>query len=487
MGNPSGLPPLSSRVESKMQYRKLLLGVAVALLLLCAVQADEPKPKEDLMASQPTTVDGAYFLETFTDPIEGRWVKSANKMYTGKNAIKQQAFNGPEGIPGDAGLSLANENSRYGIAAPFDKDTVPGKDLVIQYELKLPTTLDCAGAYLKVLEGQPDLAAMEEKTSYTVMFGPDKCGATNKIHLILRFKNQKTGEYKEHHLKAPPTMKNDKFPHLYTAVLRTDNSFEIFVDLVSVKSGYLTSDADWETPFNPPKEIDDPDDKKPSDWVDNEKMIDPEAKKPADWDEDAPKEIEDAEAKKPDEWDEEAKDKIADPSATKPSDWDEDEDGPWEAPLVSNPKCKNGCGVWKRPMKKNPAYKGKWSAPMITNPKFKGIWKPKRIENPGYYVITDPVSQLQPMGSVAIEVWVFKPGGLHFDNILVGDDEYNAKQFGKATWQLRFDNEKGAQKAAEVAAKDAARKKKQQRKTTQKRMQRRNKLLLTISNFLIIV
>jgi len=90
--------------------------------------------------------------------------------------------------------------------------------------------------------------------------------------------------------------------------------------------------------------------------------------------------------------------KIPDPDAKKPDDWDEDEDGAWEAPLISNPKCKTGCGPWKAPMKANPAYKGKWSAPMIANPKYKGVWKAKRIENPAYYVVTDPVAKLAPMG-----------------------------------------------------------------------------------------
>jgi len=301
---------------------------------------------------------------------------------------------------------------------------------------------------------------MEEKTSYTIMFGPDKCGTTNKIHLILRFKNEKSGEYKEHHLKSPPSMKNDKLPHLYTMVLRADNSFEIFVDQDSVKAGSLTSEKDWETPFNIPKEIDDPEDKKPSDWVDEEKMKDPEAKKPEDWDEDAPKQIEDADAKKPEDWDEDAKEKVPDSAAKKPDDWDEDEDGPWEAPLVENPKCKEGCGPWKRPMKANPAYKGKWTHPMIKNPGYKGIWKPKRIENPAYYEVTDPVSKLAAIGAVAIEVWVHKPEGILFDNILVGDSLEKAQEFGTATWKVRIDSEKKTIKDAETKAKAEARKKK---------------------------
>jgi hypothetical protein len=36
---------------------------------------------------------------------------------------------------------------------------------------------------------------------------------------------------------------------------------------------------DFEPPVNPPEEIDDPEDKKPADWVDQEKIPDPDAKK----------------------------------------------------------------------------------------------------------------------------------------------------------------------------------------------------------------
>lgn len=439
---------------------QLALVVASIFVITTLTLADEKAPStEDVLASQPTFVDGAYFLETFSDPIEGRWIKSSNKMYEGNTALKQQAGTGVQGIPGDMGLVLDADSKRYGIAAPFTSETVPGKELVFQYELKFDSAIECAGSYLKFLSGNPKLEEMEESTGYTVMFGPDKCGNTNKVHLILRFKNEKSGEIKEHHLKKPPIMKNDKLSHLYTAVLRPDNTFEIFVDQVSVKAGKLTDDNDWEIPFTPDKEIDDPEDKKPADWVDTEKIPDPEAKKPDDWDEDAPKEIEDADATMPAEWDESAEAKIYDPEATKPDDWDEDEDGPWEAPLVENPKCKTGCGPWKRPMKKNPAYKGKWTAPMITHPGWKGVWAAKRIPNPHFYEVTDPVKDLAPIGAVAIEVWVHKPKGIAFDNILVVDDYNKAYEFGVATWKLRTDNEKAATKAAEDKAKKEAREK----------------------------
>lgn len=52
----------------------------------------------------------------------------------------------------------------------------------------------------------------------------------------------------------------------------------------------------------------------------------------------------------------------------------EDMDGEWEAPRISNPACRIGCGEWK--------------PPMINNPKYKGVWRPPMIDNPNYQVIT---------------------------------------------------------------------------------------------------
>lgn len=59
--------------------------------------------------------------------------------------------------------------------------------------------------------------------------------------------------------------------------------------------------------------------------------------------------------------------------AEQPEDWDEEEDGEWEPPRITNPKCEAapGCGAWERPTKINPAYKGTWYPPMIDNPEYK--------------------------------------------------------------------------------------------------------------------
>ena len=82
---------------------------------------------------------------------------------------------------------------------------VEGEPLVIQYEVKLETPHNCGGMYvalflltrcyqltaalcsryIKLLKDNPDLIdSLEEfsgDTEYTIMFGPDKCGGTDKV------------------------------------------------------------------------------------------------------------------------------------------------------------------------------------------------------------------------------------------------------------------------------------------------------------------
>ena len=36
------------------------------------------------------------------------------------------------------------------------------------------------------------------------MFGPDRCGATDEVHFIVRQKNEKNGIWHEHHLRDAP-------------------------------------------------------------------------------------------------------------------------------------------------------------------------------------------------------------------------------------------------------------------------------------------
>jgi len=60
----------------------------------------------------------------------------------------------------------------------------------------LSSGLDCGGAYLKFVTHDAAFtpAALNGDTPYSVMFGPDKCGGTNKVHVIFRHQSPLDGE-----------------------------------------------------------------------------------------------------------------------------------------------------------------------------------------------------------------------------------------------------------------------------------------------------
>jgi calnexin len=211
---------------------------------------------------------------------------------------------------------------------------------------------------------------------------------------------------------------------------------------------------DFDPPVNPPKEIEDPKDEKPADWVDSAQIPDPEAKKPEDWDEDAPFEIPDEDAEKPEDWLDDEPLTIPDPEAEKPEDWDDEEDGDWIPPSVPNPKCEeaSGCGKWERPTKKNPAYKGIWSAPLIDNPAYKGIWKPKMIKNPNYFEDKTPAN-LEPMGAIGFEIWTMQ-NDILFDNIYIGHSVEDAEKLKAQTFDIKRPVEVAIDEANKPASSD---------------------------------
>ncbi|KAE8613934.1 hypothetical protein XENTR_v10007925 [Xenopus tropicalis] len=345
-------------------------------------------------------------------------------------------------LPGDLGLVLMSRAKHHAIASKMKKPFVfDKKSLIVQYEVNFQNGIECGGAYVKLLSKTPEQKPEQfhDKTPYTIMFGPDKCGEDYKLHFIFRHKNPKTGEYEEKHAKRPDAdLKSyftDKKTHLYTLVLNPDNSFEILVDQTVVNRGNLLNDVN--PPVNPPNEIEDPEDKKPEDWDERPKIPDPDAVKPDDWDEDAPAKIPDENAVKPEGWLDDEPEYIPDPDAEKPEDWDEDMDGEWEAPQVANPKCESapGCGVWQRPTIDNPSYKGKWKPPMIDNPNYQGIWKPRKIPNPDFFEDLEPF-RMTPFYAVGLELWSMT-SDIFFDNFIVTSEKNVADDWANDGWGLK--------------------------------------------------
>lgn len=401
----------------------------------------------------------APLFEQFTSGWEKRWIPSKAKKEVEKGADEEWAYVGkwaveePEvlkGIEGDEGLVVKDVAAHHAISAklpePLDNT---GKTLVVQYEVKLQNGLECGGAYIKLLKENAALHAEEfsNASPYVIMFGPDKCGATNKVHFIFKHKNPKTGEYEEKHLRSPPMARITKQSALYTLIVKPDQTFEIRQDGTQVKKGSLLEDFD--PPVNPPKEIDDKDDKKPDDWVDQAQIPDPDATKPEDWDEDAPYEILDEKAEKPANWLDDEPEFIPDPEAKKPEDWSDEEDGDWIAPTIPNPKCAeaDGCGKWERPMVPNPAYKGKWTPPLIDNPAYKGPWAPRKIPNPEYFEDKTPAN-FEPIGAAGFELWTMNKNIL-FDNIYIGHSIEDAEKIQKNTFDVKQKIEKEEEAASE--------------------------------------
>ncbi|KAF3092697.1 hypothetical protein TWF569_009441 [Orbilia oligospora] len=404
----------------------------------------------------PTPAKGPFW-EQFTDDWKSRWTPShAKKGNTGEEEwayIGNWGHEEPyvlQGIIGDKGLVVKDKAAHHAISAKFKKPIDPkGQGLVVQYEVKLQEGLECGGAYLKLLRERSELHSEEfsNTSPYVIMFGPDKCGGTNKVHFIFNHKNPKTGEYEEKHLQGAPMARIVKQTTLYTLIVKPDNYFEVRIDGTRVKNGTLHES--FEPPVQPPKEISDPDDKKPEDWVDQAMIPDEEASKPEDWDEDAPYEIIDEEAVKPEDWlDNEAKE-VADPEAIKPEGWVDEEDGDWVPPTIPNPKCQeaSGCGPWTKPMKANPAYKGPWVRPQKSNPAYKGVWEPRKIENPSYFEDKTP-SNFEPIGAIGFELWTMS-NGILFDNIYIGHSVEEAEALQKATFDVKKAIEKEEDEATQ--------------------------------------
>jgi len=256
---------------------------------------------------------------------------------------------------------------------------------------------------LKLLPEGTDQTNFNGDAAYNIMFGPDICGAGHRIvHFILN----KRGENRL--IKRNVNAENDEFTHTYTAVLKPDNTYEIYIDGEKKQDGAI--EDDWN--ILPPKQINDPAQSKPADWVDDPMMDDPNDVKPADWDS-IPAEI-------------------ADPDAKKPDDWDSDLDGEWEAPKIPNPE-----------------YKGVWRAKRINNPAYKGVWQHPQIPNPDYKA-DNTLYQFDSHGVLGIEIWQVKAGTI-FDNFLVTDDLDLALNKAKALTKVR-DAEKELKRVADEKA-----------------------------------
>merc|ERR1739838_724942 len=241
--------------------------------------------------------------------------------------------------------------------------------------------------YLKLGAKMDDATTFGDPTPYNIMFGPDKCGYSKRTHLIFNYKGKNVLKKSDLAYKQ----EEEGTSHVYRLVVKPDNTVRVEIDEEKIYEGSLKED--WE--LLKPKEISDPDDKKPDDWVEEKRIVDPEAKKP--------------------------------------DDWDDEEDGEWEAP-----------------MKDNPAYKGEWYVKRISNPAYKGVWEAKKIANPEYED-DDKVYKYDDFGFIGFDLWQVK-GGTIFDNVIITDETSEADTFAKK-WKDLSETEKAKKKEEEDSKK----------------------------------
>jgi calnexin len=146
-------------------------------------------------------------------------------------AISELKVEEEESEDDDYGLLLPREAQRYAATASLGSVVSLSDDepLIIAYEVTLQRGLDCGGAYVKVFDDTVAVDAVSPASPYIIMFGPDKCGGSGKIHLIFRVRNPVDGSVEEKHLKDAHKIdgKWDNLAHLYVLKLQGNGTFEV--------------------------------------------------------------------------------------------------------------------------------------------------------------------------------------------------------------------------------------------------------------------
>ncbi|NXG62065.1 CLGN protein, partial [Hemiprocne comata] len=141
---------------------------------------DRDKPSLEVVYQTPKPTGEVYFTETFDGGLAGRCVCVLGRWEVEK--LKENT------VPGDRGLVLKSVAKHHAISAMLTKAFVfDDKPLIVQYEVNFQEGIDCGGAYIKLLSSSDDLNLVcreyfFDKTPYTIMFGPDKCGEDYKLH-----------------------------------------------------------------------------------------------------------------------------------------------------------------------------------------------------------------------------------------------------------------------------------------------------------------
>jgi calreticulin len=356
-----------------------------------------------------------FFEERFNRGWEQRWTKSqrANPgKLLGRFRVSAGSFYADR--RDQRGLQTLDDGRQYLISAKFKRCfNTSGRDLILQFTVKLENKVEKAQAYLKLLPEALKQNQFSSKSPYRILFGPD-IKQWDRKHLDYRIHRNRTEYRTSEHILCF----DDRLTHVYTLVIHANQSYKI------LKDNFTDIESHLEDAFNyaPPREIPDPDEEKPDDWEDIETIDDPDDVPPP--------------------WLEQIPQFIPDPAAKRPADWDDAAHGAWTPPLLTNP-----------------AYRKDWAPRKIPNPAFRGDWIAKNVTNPDY--VGDPkFGKPEDLCFVGIDVEHDVAGAI-WDNILVTDDfEYSQKVMAE-TFIAHQDKERAMWKQHEAAEKEKKDKKAQ--------------------------
>ncbi|GJJ68344.1 hypothetical protein EMPS_00690 [Entomortierella parvispora] len=351
------------------------------------------------IAAVASAAGQTYLEETFSDSDwEDRWTTSNSRDDLGQFELSSGSWYANKEHA--KGLKTSQDHRFYQISTPFSTVADNSKeDLIVQYTVKQEVNQECGGSYVKLLPEGYDGKTFNGDSEYAIMFGPDVCGPTNRVHVIFNYKGKNYLTKKEF-----PSPKDSK-THIFRLTVHPDQKYSLHID-GETKVDHVSLEEHWDV--YQPRTIADPNETKPADWVDA-------------------KEIEDVTHVKPENYDSIPR-YIADPEATQPEDWDTESDGDWEAPEIANPDFEE----WTPKFIPNPAYKGEWKATEIPNPEFK----------------EDPELAHYKIGGLGLDLWQVKSGSI-FDDIIVTSDVDVADKY-LDQWKTNFEKEKEV-----VAALDA--------------------------------
>jgi hypothetical protein len=192
------------------------------------------------------------------------------------------------------------------------------------------------------------------QTPYSLMFGPDVCADTKKVHVIIA---RDGVNHESSNTTAPIT---DSLTHVYTLAILKNNTYQVYVDWVLRREASLYEDFAMVAPPKIPVRG------WPA-WVAACMCVCVRACMPVcvcvsvmapatrpHPNPNPPQKMQDASVEQPADWDD--REEIPDASATKPDYWNEETSGEWTPPKISNPDYKgeltgcdkNAMGLCKR-------------------------------------------------------------------------------------------------------------------------------------------